>query len=113
MWYAQLLSTNLYGFRHESGTDDWAATTAVLHEGDSRVTLQASICLTYLSGRDEYERLLEAIRSLADDQARQAGRDGCRIDYHCTGLLDGISLEATGTIGSRQFADLAFSEERW
>jgi hypothetical protein len=114
MWNAQLVTTNLYGFRCESRPEHWAA-TAYIHEGDSRIKLQINICLTYLSCKEDYELLLDAIRSLADDRRSAAGKRSSLLQYQCTGLIDQTSdlpLAVTRTVGKHRFADTAFVEER-
>lgn len=114
MWNACRISPNLYALRSERAPEDSAATVSVL-SGESRLTVQAWLCLTYVPDEAAYHLLLEAIRKLADDHWRAAGTAQCLIQYECSGLIEedgSLPLPPSGTIGCYSYAEAAFIEER-
>ncbi|WP_166241530.1 hypothetical protein [Paenibacillus turpanensis] len=114
MWNAIPVSWNMYGFEPEHGNPNGWTATAYVKENETGIEIYTDICLSYVKGNEEYERLLEAIRDFAAHQSKQTGKLHCMIRFQCSGLVEqgsDIPLPDIGQFAGRRFGYSQFSEE--
>ncbi|NEW08480.1 hypothetical protein GK047_21005 [Paenibacillus sp. SYP-B3998] len=116
MWNAIRISDNLYGFQLEQGyLEPWAAVgqiTTVQRE----LVLLVDLFLLEVESREQYEKLLDAVREFLRNKAVALGFSSFKIRFNCKGLIEeeaGLPLPTTLHTSGMLAVDYEFVEEEW
>ncbi|MEK0312818.1 hypothetical protein [Cohnella sp. 56] len=92
MYSASPITASLFGFQAEGGyLEPWVAIAQIADKEQpdhNRLELCARIFLPELDSPEQYEGLLEAVRSFTRGQMAEKGCESCLIYYTCKGIVD-------------------------